>query len=178
MTSSKTSGLITSCIWQAARAEFDQHATPDFISRELGWLGKQIAVINRVLDPSVQQQAFGARGEPGTAVRIEHVARHIIKTYESMLDWAATLRNTSVPDVFAEVLENVACMVDRPLLQMREFIQTAADQISRLPELAADGTEDQPVTIKLELIVTIDEVVQERLHEAIQQAKQETKQSD
>lgn len=156
-----------------ARREVDQASAPDFMGREMRWMGKQIGVLDRIIAPSVQEQAFGLPGEPGDPVRIENLARRLVSMYESLLDWAASLRSTSVPGVFEELLETSACFADAPLHQIREFIDTTADQISRLAELAAGATVEHPVTVELTLKLEADPAVQERHRRALKRAERE-----
>ena len=152
------------------RRELDQATTLDFISGEVSWIRRQIEAIDRVLDPSVQAEAFGAPGEPGDPARIEHMARCIVKIYESLLDSAASLRNTSPPSAFAEVVEASADLVDQPIREMREFIEAAVEQISRVPELIAHATAEDPATITLTLTISVDDAAMERCSTALQQA--------
>jgi len=158
---------------RGARREVDEDSAPSFMSREIGWMSKQVEVLERILAPSVQEQAFGPPGEPGDLVRIENLARRLIAMYESLLDWAAALRNTSVPSVFSELFETTACFVDAPIRQIRDFIDTAADQMAALPELTAEATVEHPVRIALTLKLDADPAVQERHARALKRAEQE-----
>jgi hypothetical protein len=161
-----------------ARREVDEESAPGFLGREIGWVGKQVEVLDRILAPSVQEQAFGPSGKPGNPVRIENLARRLVSMYESLLDWAASLRNVSVPDVFSELLETTACFVDAPIRQIREFIDNAADQMSALPELSADATLEHPVKVELTLKLETDPAVQELHRKALQRAERELAGSD
>jgi hypothetical protein len=152
------------------RREVDQVSAFAFVSREIGWLGDQIALFNRIFSPSAQEQAFGAAGEPGNVARIEHLARRVIKLYESMMDWAAELRNTAVPDAFTDVREATACYADGPLKAIHEFIDRNAEQIALLPELAAETPEGQPIRIEHHITITIDDAVSERALKALDKA--------
>jgi hypothetical protein len=154
-----------------SRREVDQASTLGFLGREIGWVGKQIEILNRILAPTVQEQAFGAPGEPADPIRIENLARRVVTMYESLLDWAASLRNTSVPDMFEESLEITACLVDALIRQIREFIDSAADQTSRLPEIVADATVEHPATVTLTLTIAIDPALQERQSKALERLR-------
>jgi TIR domain len=147
-------------------------SVPSFLSNEIGWMRRQVAAINRVFDPEVLEKAFGPRGEPGDAVLITRVAKGVIQIYESMLDWAATLRNSTVPSEFEEVLELNARMVDGPIRQIRDFIQEVSDQIARLPALEKEAeekgaTEEAPMALTLTLSLSIDDDVQDELDAAL-----------
>lgn len=158
------------------RRKLDRDSTSGFIGSEVSWMGKQVELLGRILASDAQEVAFGALGESGDPVLIVHVARHLVKSYESLLDWAATLRNTSVPSVFDDVLEASACLVDAPLMQIRRLIQTYIDEISRLPELAVGASEEHPIKITLEITVVLDEAAKKRLDDAIHKATREIQQ--
>lgn len=154
-----------------ARREIALDAAPEFFKREIDWLGERATILDRILAADVWERALGARKEHGDPTKVEHFAHRILKLYESMLDWAAELRNTSVPAAFTEIRDVTACFVDRPLEGVRAFIDKAEDQISRLPELAVGGTVEQPVKITLELKLEVDPEVMERHTKAWDRAK-------
>jgi hypothetical protein len=154
------------------RREFDLASAKDFLVREVGWIQKHM-VLNRILSPSIYKQAFGAPGQSGDPTKIESMARRLISMYESWLDWAAGLRNTSMPPAYEEVLETTACLIDGPILSVREFIDHVADQTARLPELAADGTDEHPVTLTFELKLDIEDEVMQRNHRAWEKLRSE-----
>jgi TIR domain len=154
------------------RREFDLASANDFLRREIGWIEKHI-VLERILSPSVYVEAFGAPGQSGDPAKIEGMARRLLSMYESWLDWAAGLRNTSVPPVYEEVLETTACLIDGPVMSVREFIDHVADDTARLPELAADGTADHPVTLTFELKLDVEDAVVERNRRAWEKLRRE-----
>jgi len=139
----------------------------------MGWIGKQFGLLDRILSPSLQNQAFGAPGQPGDSARIEALSRRLITMYESLLDWAATLRATTVPEMFEEILETTACFVDAPIVTIREFVDMVADQIARVPEVAVGGTEEKPAKLLLEATFTLDPAVQERHERALEELRRE-----
>jgi hypothetical protein len=159
------------------RREFDLASANDFLSREIGWIKRRIA-LDRIISPSIYEQAFGAAGQSGDPTKIEGMARRLISTYESWLDWAAGLRNTSVPPVYEEVLEATACLIDGPVVSVREFIDHVADQTARLPELAADGTDEHPITLTFELKLDIEDEVVERNNRAWDKLRSELASND
>ncbi len=143
------------------RREIDRAAAPDFFKRQINWLQERVKIIDRILAPSAWERAFGERGEEADPTGIENLARRIIVVYEWMLDWAAELRNTSVPSAFAEIRDATACFVDGPLKSIRDVIDKAEDQIASLPELAVGATIENPVQITLELKPELDPAVVE-----------------
>jgi hypothetical protein len=154
---------------RGARRDFSEDSTPDFLSREIGWVETQAGTLDRILGTDMQVQAFGALGEHGDPIKIANLARRLLAMHESMLDWAAELRSATVPRKFRELLEATACFVDAPLREIRRFIDDAADQTSRLPELTADATEDNPVRVEMTLTLAADPVVQQRHKAALEQ---------
>jgi hypothetical protein len=147
-------------------------SVPDFLSRQMGSVSRHMEILNRLFDPDVLEQAFGARGMAGDSKRIVHIARGVTQIYESIMDWAAGLRSTSVPSDYVELLEFTARTVDGPVRQIHEFIQLAADQIARIPILveearAKGATKESPMALNLTLHVELDEENQEKLHAAL-----------
>ncbi len=147
-------------------------SVPDFLSRQTGLISRHMEILNRLFDPDVLEQAFGSSGVAGDSKRIVHIARGVTQTYESMMDWAAGLRSTSVSSEYNELLELTARMVDDPIRQIREFIQLAADQIARIPlfveEARAKGaTKESPMAVDLTLHVELDKENQEKLQVAL-----------
>lgn len=150
------------------RREVNQDTVHEYIRRELGWMRRQVAAINRVFDPEVLERAFGPPGEPGDPVLIKRVARGVIQIYGLMLDWAASLRNTSAPEDYEDILELIARMVDGPVRQVRDFTQQVADEIARIPILLqeaedAGATTDEPMAVRLTLNLSIEDAVEEEL---------------
>jgi hypothetical protein len=159
------------------RRNVDSEAVTDFLSRELNWVSRQVSAIDRVFDPETLERAFGAKGKSGDPAVIKSVARGVIRIYDSFLDWAATLRNTSVSEDYAEVLELIARMVDGPARQIRDFTQHVGDQIARLPSLLKEAeksgaTVESPMTLTLTLSLSIDKQVQNELDSAFDRLRQ------
>jgi hypothetical protein len=132
-------------------------------------MGRFVTTFGRVFDPEVLERAFGPRGEPGDAHLIERVAGGVVQVYESMLDWAAELRNTTVPSDWVELVELVARMADGPVRQIREFIQLVAAQIAQIPLLMeqarnAGATVESPKVLELTMELELDPANQEKLY--------------
>ncbi len=139
----------------------------DYLQGELDWLTRQITAIDRILTPESNERAFGRRGEPGDANQIRALTRRMVSIYDALLDQAAAMRSTSVPSRWRELVDVTAEFLDGPLIEIREFVKHSADQVARLPELAAEGTEENPVRITLALTVCLEDDVKQRHTEAL-----------
>lgn len=147
-------------------------AVPTFLGRELSWVERQVSAIDRIFDPDVLEEAFGPRGESGNAERIKLVAHGVIQIYDSFMEWAAELRNVSVPEEYQDIVEQTARIVDGPVRQIHDFVQQVADEIARLPILLEEAnkqgaTVDNPFTLTLALTLSVDDGVMDELQAAM-----------
>jgi hypothetical protein len=149
------------------RAWIDADSALQQLGREIGWVGDQGAAVMRMLDPVALVAVFGAPGEPGDAALIEHLARRIVKAYEDMLDWAASLRSTSVPEPFEELRDVTAEHVDRPIDGMRQFMDDVVDQMTRLPQYFAIASVEHPPEIRMTLTLEADPAVSAKLDQVL-----------
>lgn len=94
----------------------------EFISIKVDELSLITSRVNPLLSPEAQDRAFGRKGEPGDVERIIHLARRIVSTYQDLLDWAAELRGTVVASEARELIDSVARMADRPISEIRAFV--------------------------------------------------------
>jgi TIR domain len=159
------------------RQNIGEASALEFLSREIKWMHKQIALIGPIFDKGLQEQAFGQSPGEADPQRIQAFSRRLIKIYEAMLDWAAGLRATTVPEIFDETLDATACLVDTPVMRIRAFIDDVADQTSRLPELAEGGTRENPAKIKFELHLDLDPAIEQRYARAFEKLSEEMQQN-
>jgi hypothetical protein len=134
----------------------------DYLRRSMQRLGALVEPMTRVFED--QQAAFGEPGEPGDPLRIEHFANWIMNAYEDMLDWGAELRATDAPSGFERAIALTAQIVDQPVGQTREFIDHTIREMGRIPEFLDLPEEEQvrnPLVIRAELVVSIDEKITE-----------------
>lgn len=144
----------------------------DYLSAEFNRVTGLIEAMMRVFPPEIQEQAFGAPGEPGDPVRIEHFATRIIQTYGELLDWAAALQSADPPEVLAPSFKMACRMADQPLIEVREFVDSVVREIDRVPAfLASEPIVDEPLTIELTLKLTVDENVSDEFHRRLKRAK-------
>lgn len=106
----------------------------------------------RVLDPQVQEQAFGPPGIPGDPDRIMHIAERFCDVYEGYMDIAAELRGTSLPDEFDRTRDILAQYWDQPIVRMRSFVDEFNASVHDLPQRIARGE----TGITIEIIVKLE----------------------
>ncbi len=144
----------------------------DYLSGEFNRVLGLTEAMMRVFPEEVQEQAFGAAGEPGDPVRIEHFASRITQTYGELLDWAASLRAVEPPEILVPPFEMAARMADQPLLEFREFVDTAVRETDRVPAFVASHSEDdEPLEIRLALVIMVDDEVSAEFHRRLKRAK-------
>jgi len=154
------------------RRDIDEVSFSETMRRELGWMRRQVATMDRVFDPETTETAFGPRGEPGDPLLVRRIAEGVIGVYEALMDWAANLRTMSVDDDYEEIVELTARMADGPIRQVHSFIQLVADSIARIPTLEEEAahmgaTRESPNILTLTLSLAIDEDIQDELYAAI-----------
>ena len=89
-----------------------------------------------------------------------------------MLDIAARLRGAGVSSNMTSVMDAAAHLADAPLREIRDFIDQTVAEIDAVPDRLA---RDEPITITLELILTIDDEDKERLNLEMDQANKTSK---
>lgn len=151
------------------RRDPDPDRIVDFMQTETGWVRRKLESVNTVFDQQLLERAFGVPGEAGNPTRIEHVAGGVLHIYESMLDWAASLRNVAVPRGYEDLLELTARLVDGPLHQIRDFIQLFADEVAQIEIRVAEAEKaDRPVEIRMTLTLALEEGLEEELSAALE----------
>jgi hypothetical protein len=144
----------------------------ELLEAEMDWIARQVAALDRAMNPEATTRAFGAPGEPGDPLRIEHLAQSILRIYESLMDWAASLRNVVAPSVFEELIEATAAYSDGPCIGTRSFIAETARQISEIPVLLMTAPE-RPLAITLTLDVGPLDGASARIRKAARRAKRD-----
>jgi len=124
--------------------------------------------IERMLAPNAQERAFGPLGQPGDPALIEHIATRLVGIYEEMLDIAAALRATGVPEEMEPLMQAAAQLTDTPLREVRDFIDQFVASADSLPERLALN---QPIIIELTLTLTIDEEALKSFQREMKRAK-------
>jgi hypothetical protein len=152
------------------RVRLDEKETVSYL---IGmWVDAQAIMrpIDRVFSEEAQQQAFGAPGEPGNALLIEHSAKRVLTSYEELLDWAADIRGIVFPEKFRRAFELAPLVMERPALDIRDFITRTVVQLGRLPDLLAHP-DSGPIAIELPLTVTIDDAAMATFSEELDRVR-------
>jgi hypothetical protein len=126
-----------------------------YLRTEVSRLEALVESVMRVFEPEARERAFGAPGEPGDPVRIENLARHVIRIYEAMLDWAAGLRAVVPPEPYERAFEITASMAHQPILEVRDFVDDVVREMGRIPGYLA-GDQEEPLEIHVQLELSID----------------------
>lgn len=117
-----------------------------------------VSPMHRLFAAETVQNAMGRLGEPGNADAIEHLADRTMAMYRSWMDWGKALRSARVPAEFQLAFHLAADFMRRPIEDMRVYVHKVvefADSLERLMK------EDEPVTVTLELVVSLDDAVEE-----------------
>jgi hypothetical protein len=162
--------------FQRRRAITDVQEASAFLSNEFSNLVALVDALSRGFPREVQEEAFGAPGEPGDPVRIEHFAKRIIQTYEGMLDWAAEIREVEPPEVLREVWEVAPQMPKRPISEFRDFVDRVVREMDQLPKKVDELKEkDEPTVMTLDLNLELDDRVMEEFHRRMKRAHRKVK---
>jgi hypothetical protein len=113
-----------------------------------------IGNVERLLNPESSERAFGAIGESGHPDRIIHLAERVTGIYGELLDWSARLRAAVVPKPLDSVFKLASAMADRPLQEIRDWVDLAVAEIDCLPAALREGTQ---VDLVLSLVLTMDD---------------------
>jgi hypothetical protein len=121
-------------------------------------------------DSESQTNAFGPPGSPGNPERIRQLAGNLIDGYGDLLDWAARVGCLTSSGQCATLLGILPRVADKPLLQIREFIDRAVSTFNELPRRIQDSG-GKATTIELELTVGRDNVAMERFNHELRRLK-------
>jgi hypothetical protein len=111
----------------------------------------------KIISPESQEWAFGRPGQPGDPGRIEHLARRLVGAYESYLDRVARLRGVAVPDEFQHLFQLAAQLNEQPTNEIGNFL---GEVISETDTIPARLLGDEPVIVKLRLVLTVNDHVE------------------
>ena len=147
-----------------------------FLSGEFSNLVALVDALSHGFPRDVQEQAFGAPGESGDPVRIEHFAKRIIQTYEGMLDWAAEIRQIEPPEALSDVWEIAPRMPERAIAEFRDFVDRVIGEMDELPKrLDQISEEEEPIVIGLDLTLALDDEVTAEFHRRMKRARRKVR---
>lgn len=115
--------------------------------------------IEGVFDTRAQELAFGRPGEPGDPDFIRHIAQRVVDTYEHLLDWSSELRGARAPSDLHTAFRLAAEFTERPIEQIRSFIEDTVMNIDRIPDHFALPEPRPTLEIDLVLVLDIDDHV-------------------
>lgn len=127
-----------------------------------------VARIMSLLAPAALEPAFGRSGEAGDPQLIEHLASRFVEVYRNLLDWPSQLRDLDAPAAIRPALDTASHFVDRPIEQIRDFIQTNVDALDSLAERMRGGG---PIELVFNLTLEMDESLVEKFEAQLEQAQ-------
>lgn len=125
-----------------------------FLRRMFNEIGALVRSLVSMMEPEVQERAFGPSGVAGDPIRIRHLAQRWNSAYEGLLDWATRIRGLSHDGRFDSAFELLARFADKPIEQYRSFVDELIEEVDRLPTALATS---EPLTISLSVTVSIEE---------------------
>ena len=138
----------------------NDHDAIAYLRRALDDISLLVRTLSALMDPAVQERAFGAPGVAGDPERIRHLATRWTAVYGGLLAWSARLRGASKTAECEPAFEMLARFADFPLNQYREFMDRLLQEVDRLPHrIAAKGK----IHVELTLVLTIDEELSAQL---------------
>jgi len=148
----------------------DQATAISFLSGAMNEVQALVASLVRMMEPDVQERAFGPSGVPGDPERIKRLATRWNSVYQGLLGWAARLRGTRHDDQVDRLFEIAARFVDKPIEQYRSFVDEFTEQMDRIPSRLASK---EPVSLELTLTISVDEQLVEDFNAELQRIELE-----
>ena len=117
--------------YRAASAEFvpDDKAL-DYIQDALDEVQRHINNMNAAASRELQERAYGAPGQPGDPVRIQHLADRWSEYYSGLLEWAARLRSTRTSPTYRPVFDALTRLVDLMIDNYRAFVDEYVHEVN------------------------------------------------
>ena len=100
----------------------------------IGRIDTCLKVAVRNVNDAQAEGLFGA-GAPPEPAQIEHLVDGTIAAYKELLDIAAGARQASFPHELRNLQEMTAYVVDRPVRQIRSWIDRSVREMDHIPEL-------------------------------------------
>lgn len=143
----------------------------DFLGERISEVISRVESIATIFDRKAQEQAFGPDGVEGDPDRIDHFAHWVVEIYEHMLRWASEMRAISPADELVGPYALATQMVDRPILQWREFNADVQRQVALVPaHVDSKSTDDDPLVLHMTLTLDVEPELGERFGKALKKA--------
>lgn len=123
--------------------------------------------VDRLFSATIQERAFGLPGESGDGALIRQLAARTMDMYRGLLDWAKELRSCRVPEEFQTVYQLAAGLVNKPIEQIRAFVDELVVQMDSVAERLEDKDDDSPIKVTVVLTVSIEEGATEAFSEEL-----------
>lgn len=112
----------------------------------------------RITDPANVERTFGPPGQAGDREAIRHYASVILRFYEYLLDWAATLRAATGPEEIRLLCQKVAVLAERPLNEISEFVASSIATMREVVGAVRSGAQAKG-DINLFIALSLDETL-------------------
>ena len=139
-------------------------ATPIDLDGLTHAMGELTDKVETILSPDRVAKVFGPDRPVGDVRPMLEIAEELCACYEGLLAYAINLRSGVTPAFRLQLLQAFADMVTLPIEQFREFVASFVEAALRQTQALRAGV-DQPVGIKLTLELSVDPVVQQRVHD-------------
>ncbi|MBF4606933.1 TIR domain-containing protein [Curtobacterium sp. VKM Ac-1393] len=140
-------------------------ALMDYLQSEMARIMGVTETFESLLLGPAQDAAMGARGEPGDADLIEHLAGRLLLIYDELLAWAYRLRSASTSTGEGRaVLRALADYAAQPVEAVRDFIIDLQKRMDVLTETLERG---ETVALQLTIAFDISDEVSSRYHAAL-----------
>lgn len=148
----------------------EEKKTASFLARGADDVAKLISGFASLRRSGIQERAFGGFGTQSDARKIAQLAKWWNSTYEGLLEWSMTIRNTRVSVRWQAPLMLLASLADRPILAYRSYVQDFHARADSIPATPADG---KPYPIDVELTLSIDQQLSRQLSFEIERTTDE-----
>lgn len=136
----------------------------DYLQQALDDVQAHIASLTALMESDAQERAFGPLGQPGDPERIRHLAERWTSVYADSIGWATRLRSARKSAAYRDMFEAVAHLIDQPIQQYRDFIDTFVGEVDRIPSALR---RHELLEINVELTLSIDEAASETVEAQI-----------
>jgi hypothetical protein len=128
----------------------------ELIQRSRAELARVMTIVTsfeRILEGPVQEEAFGAPGDSGDPVLIEHLARRQADILDDLLDWSLGLLSLAAEsDESRSVFETISRYAAQPIRAIQQFARDYRDHMDGMAaRLQAGENVSVEMTIRFEI---------------------------